>query len=251
MKKLFTLVIMLVLMLYVIVNASAASKESEKIESITLNKETVVLWVKKSDTIKANVLPKKVKNKKVTWTSSDDEIAAVSNGKVKAKQAGICTITAEAKENPEVNSSCQVLVLDKLTDRIDCKYIKLYSDKFSDLNTKAKQAKFAILAIRDTLEYCQLVYRDYDIEVLKYFSEEAKKNGEIYINAGSVTINVVLGDKKGHCINLEFLPATKTIMYSVFSNDAKKVLYKPQKIDIVSFRKFDDMSSKEILMDID
>lgn len=41
-----------------------------------------------------DIHPSNVKNQEVTWTSSDAHIADVSEGKVRGKTIGTCTITA-------------------------------------------------------------------------------------------------------------------------------------------------------------
>ncbi|MCL2023638.1 MAG: Ig-like domain-containing protein [Oscillospiraceae bacterium] len=62
---------------------------------VTVNKTSATLGVGKAITLKASVSPS-IKNKKVTWSSSNKKIAAVDkNGKVTAKKAGEVKITAQ------------------------------------------------------------------------------------------------------------------------------------------------------------
>ena len=67
------------------------------VESVTLDKAELLLETGASGTLKAEILPKEATDKKITWTSSDENIATVnSSGNVKAVKAGTATITATA-----------------------------------------------------------------------------------------------------------------------------------------------------------
>jgi len=78
-------------------------------EEITLAKEEVDLVVGKSTTLKATVLPKTTNDKSVTWSSSDESLATVSQkGVVKALAPGDVTITAACTDEPSVTASCVV-----------------------------------------------------------------------------------------------------------------------------------------------
>jgi len=70
------------------------------------------LWLTKgaSYTLTAVVLPEKAENKTVSWTSSDQKTATVSNGTVKAVDKGTATITAKTSNG--LTASCTVHVSD-------------------------------------------------------------------------------------------------------------------------------------------
>ena len=80
------------------------------VESISVNKEELTLEVGKEEILTANVLPADAVNKKVTWTSSNLNIAKVndSTGKVTAVAEGKATITATAGGK---SASCTVTVI--------------------------------------------------------------------------------------------------------------------------------------------
>ncbi|NBD25684.1 Ig-like domain-containing protein, partial [Paenibacillus glycinis] len=61
---------------------------------VTLDKTTLTLPVGATDKLTASVQPSDATNKAVTWTSSDDTVATVSNGNVTAVAIGTATITA-------------------------------------------------------------------------------------------------------------------------------------------------------------
>lgn len=68
------------------------------------------LEVGQSKTLTAIVLPAEATNKEVIWTSSDDTVATVVNGKVTAKKVGKATITAASADNENIKETCEVTV---------------------------------------------------------------------------------------------------------------------------------------------
>ena len=80
------------------------------VTKVKLNKTKLNLVVKQSQTLKATVTPKKPSNKKIVWTSSNEKIATVKNGKVTAKKAGTVKITAQAADGSGKKATCTVKV---------------------------------------------------------------------------------------------------------------------------------------------
>ena len=78
-------------------------------DSITVSKNSMTLQVGESDTLSASVSGEDfVTNTKVTWTSSDDTIATVANGKVTGLKNGTVTVTATSYYG--LTAACQVTV---------------------------------------------------------------------------------------------------------------------------------------------
>lgn len=83
-------------------------KKEILIESVSLDKSTLLLEVGNSDTLQVSISPNNTtEDKTVTWSSSDTDVVTVSNGIVTAKKAGTATITAEAGSK---NATCFVQV---------------------------------------------------------------------------------------------------------------------------------------------
>lgn len=85
------------------------SDPADQIESIGLDKNTLVLFAGESDTLKAIITPENVATASVTWASSDASVATVVNGCVTAVSAGECTITVSEGDKSAV---CSVTVLE-------------------------------------------------------------------------------------------------------------------------------------------
>lgn len=77
------------------------------VSSVTLNKESLTLEKGQSETLVASVFPVDATDKTVTWSSSNPEIATVTNGIVNAVVGGNATITASAGDK---SASCKVTV---------------------------------------------------------------------------------------------------------------------------------------------
>lgn len=77
------------------------------VTSVTLDKTVLSLTVGGSETLTATVKPDNATDKDVTWTSNNETVATVENGKVTAVAVGTATITAKAGEK---ETSCTVTV---------------------------------------------------------------------------------------------------------------------------------------------
>lgn len=86
----------------------AVSKPLVTVTSITLSPSSLELYEGEDQTLTATVLPSDATDKTVEWSTSDPEIAWVSDGTVTAVKQGEAVITAKAGEK---TASCTVKVL--------------------------------------------------------------------------------------------------------------------------------------------
>lgn len=85
--------------------------EADRITSIRLNASSKLLQRRKTFTLTATVTPSTVSTNTINWESSDPEVAAVTtNGMVIAMAPGTAVITASAKDNSQIQSSCTITV---------------------------------------------------------------------------------------------------------------------------------------------
>ncbi len=79
------------------------------VTGVSLNKIATTLTVGDTETLTATVTPNNATNKTVTWTSSNTNIASVSNGVITAKAAGTATITVKTADGNKT-ATCVVTV---------------------------------------------------------------------------------------------------------------------------------------------
>ena len=85
------------------------------VTGVTLDKNELALTMGDSATLTATVAPENATNKNVTWTSDNEEVATVVDGKVTAIAAGTANITVTT-EDGEYTATCAVTVSEKPAD---------------------------------------------------------------------------------------------------------------------------------------
>ena len=75
-----------------------------------MNKSSISLPIDESETLSVSYLPSDTVNKRVTWSSSNTNVATVSNGVITAKSVGTATISATAYGNSNAKATCTVNV---------------------------------------------------------------------------------------------------------------------------------------------
>ena len=93
---------------------------TQMVTSITLSETTLALELDGYKKLTATVLPDNAANKKVTWSSNNDEVAEVTSaGGVAAVGRGTCTITCTAQDGSGVTAICEVTVYRDESGTID------------------------------------------------------------------------------------------------------------------------------------
>ena len=108
-KSILALIVVLMLSLCWLLPAYAA--DPILVENISLGQETAVLSVGKTLTLKPVIEPKKATNKKLEWSSSNDEIATVKDGKVKGISTGDVTITVNSSDGSNITATLTISVV--------------------------------------------------------------------------------------------------------------------------------------------
>ena len=112
MKKYKSLFAVLVALICAVVVTSCEDPLSKSIpvNSVNLSTSAAELTEGESLTLTATVLPENATNKNVTWTSSNTDVASVTNGTVTALKPGTSTITVTT-EDGQKTASCVVTVV--------------------------------------------------------------------------------------------------------------------------------------------
>lgn len=84
------------------------------VETITLDKSEITIKEGSNYTLTPTITPEDTTNKLVIWTSEDENIATVEDGKITAVAEGTTTITATTKDG-EHTATCKVTVTKKET----------------------------------------------------------------------------------------------------------------------------------------
>ena len=101
------------------------------VAGITLDKKTYSIEEGATGTLVATINPVDATNKNVVWTSSNEKVATVENGTIKAISAGTTTITATTQDGG-YKATCEVTVTKKKDSSDD-----IYKDKENkDTNSK-------------------------------------------------------------------------------------------------------------------
>lgn len=89
------------------------------VTSVTLNRSTATLKATETVQLSGSVLPANASNKNLVWTTSDENIATVSeSGLVTAVAVGEVTITATSQSTPDISATCWVSVVPTLVASI-------------------------------------------------------------------------------------------------------------------------------------
>ncbi len=97
-------------------NATLTINIAQLPEELALNEETTTVAVGFRKNLKAVVSPASTNDKKVSWSSSDENICTVNNfGMLIPVKAGTCTVTCSAQAKPDVKAVCTVVVTQPIT----------------------------------------------------------------------------------------------------------------------------------------
>ena len=164
--------------------------------SVTLDKTTLSLAVGESVQLTATVKPDDATDKNVSWTSSDESIAKVDNGKVTAIRAGKATITAKCGGK---TAECAVTVT------VPTGSVTLDKTTLS-------------LAVGETAQLTATVNPDdaTDKNVAWASSDESVAkvaNGMVTaVKAGNATVSAQCGGKTAKCIVTVIVPVTSVTL---------------------------------------
>ena len=148
------------------------------VTDIRLNKTSITLTKGKTKTLKCTIYPTNATNKKVSWSSSDSNIVEVSNGKLKAKNAGVAIITVKSSNGK--TATCKVEVKNPVIDVTD---IALNKTSIKLTKGKTKTLKYSIYPSNATNKTVSWSSSDPNIVEVS--------NGKLIAkNAGKATITV-------------------------------------------------------------
>jgi uncharacterized protein (TIGR02145 family) len=123
MKKNFLKIISVSILLLIV---SIGCKKDQNVTHVTLDKAEITIVVGEVATIVATVYPEDAKNKTVSWTSNNTDIAMVANGIITAIGVGTATISV-ITEDGNYMAKCTVMV-------VPTKWVEINGIKWAKFN---------------------------------------------------------------------------------------------------------------------
>ncbi len=148
--------------------ATCVVKVTTPVTGVSLNKETLVLELEDTDTLIATVEPSDATNKSVTWASSDESVATVSDGVVSAVAEGDATITVTTVDG-DFTATCDVSVIIKS----DNDYLRSCIIDFGDEHMTFSDSVWGEFVVDKTIIVDSVI----DLEMPNYFTQCELKPG--------------------------------------------------------------------------
>lgn len=176
-------------------SATCNVKVSAKIvavTSITLDKTSLSMQVGDTETLTATIKPEDATDKTIVWTSSDEAVVSVSNGKITALKSGKATITAKsgtcsAESVVTVSVNTESITLDKTT-------LSLAVGESATLTATVKPDG----ATDKTVTWSSSDESDVKVD-----------NGKVTaIKSGKATVTAKCGDKAAECVVTVTVPVS-------------------------------------------
>lgn len=99
------------LSLFALVLIAACGTDPIDVESVTLDGEDMELEVGETVTVSATVEPEDADNLEVRWSTSNSQVAVVSEGEIQALRPGSATITATSRADEDISDSITITVI--------------------------------------------------------------------------------------------------------------------------------------------
>ena len=153
-----------------VTSSAATLTVTQPVTGVSLNKDSLNLYVGGNETLTATVEPANATNQNVTWSSDKPEVATVENGKVTAKAAGKATITVTT-EDGEKTATCTVTVEKPYTPPPYIPPTKTPSEQAIDKIEDAKEGSTVKITLRtgqtklDKEVFEELAGRDVTLEI--------------------------------------------------------------------------------------
>lgn len=165
--------------------ATCLIKVVEPITSLKLNKKSYTLGVGKTVRLKATLKSTSASNPKLKWTTTNKKVAVVSsNGNVRGKKVGTCTIKVTTTDGSKKSASCKIKVIRPVTK------ISLNKHVVTIVKGKSVKVKATVKPSNATMKSVSWSSSDKSVAVVI--------GGKITgMNAGTATIRAKAKDNSG------------------------------------------------------
>lgn len=155
------------------------------VSDITLDTEKITLYVYEDKKIKTTVVPDDASNKELIWESSNDKVAAASDGVIYAYAPGTATITCMSSDGSNIRKTCEVTVLQQINTIT-------FSESYAEINVGDV---YSVKYTKDPVDVYnnKINWKSSNEKVAK-----VDENGVVTaLSRGSVEITAVADDGKG------------------------------------------------------
>lgn len=201
-------------------------KDPSRVSKIELNKEEVTLINGRKEKLIATVTPDTAINKKVIWTSSNEDIARVSdNGEITALKEGKTLITAKTEDRGKT-ATCEVTIQD----------IKITFTK-NELNLLlGKKASIDYIITPDNIENKNVMWSSSDETIVT-----VSNNGEVTaLKEGTVDITATMeeeGKQASIKVNVHKLADEQKIDLGALNVNNNQLSKIGEKVSVTEFKK--------------
>ena len=162
------------------------------VSSVSLNETSLDLLTGDRATLTATVLPSNASDKTISWSSSNENVATVKNGKVTAISAGQATISVTTKDGG-LTASCIVSVTQKIVP------VNGVSLNYSELELSVGDSEDLIAKVLPTnATNKEVIWSSTDEEVASV--DENGKVTALKVGETLITVTTVDGGYKDYCI---------------------------------------------------
>ncbi len=180
------------------------------VAEITLNKITAKLEAGDTVSLTATVKPDNATNKEAIWSSDNEDVAIVDNGKVTAVAEGTANITVTATDGSGIAASCKVTVTKKVV------YVTEVTISETSVSLEAGQStKLSATVAPEDASNKSVTWSSNDKTVA---SVDSEGNVTTY-KAGTVTITATAADGSGKSASCKLTVTPKVVMVSEITVD--------------------------------
>ena len=210
------------------------------VKNISLNKTSVELNVGETVDLVATITPSDATNKNISWSSSDNNIATVENGKITAKNPG--SVTIEARSNNNITATCKVNVISKVESiTIDKESYNLVKGKYLVISPvikpdNASNKEYTIISDNENVVKIvdgKLYGENVGEATITYTTKDSNKTAKVTIKVIEISENDLLTFDDSVKVDENNNLLSKVNPETKVSAIKDKVVYNNEKYDLV------------------
>ena len=210
------------------------------VNKVSLNKTSVELNVGETVDLVATITPNDATNKNISWSSSNNDIATVDNGKITAKNPG--SVIIEARSNNNITATCTVNVISKVQSiSLDKENYTLIKGKYLNIIPKilpenATNKEYTIISDNENAVKIvdgKLYGENVGEATITYTTKDSNKTAKVKIKVIEISENDLLTFDDSVKVDESNNHISKVNPETKVSTIADKIVYNNEKYDLV------------------